>query len=1536
MHRLRTDLLFLLLSLPVLFFAAGRLHGQAFFWEAPRDLVSSGARFPAAAAGGGLAVVVWQEIVPRGDAGGDVWLSLRSSRDARTWRETRRFAGPVPYEGKDVPLYSLVVDPAGGIYIALSVSGNQIDVLRSGDGGANFRTMAVLKSSITTLAPTLSLTAGGNLLLFVTQESNSFLSTHYAVSRDGSSWTEFRPLVSGQDLPINFLPSHVSLGGREYVVFQAWPRTEKIFYQLYMESSSDGGFTWSPATSLAFAENVEGQQLGEEMFSNQRPFLANLGATLGLAWERQVQANPSQIYFGELDTTGAFKGQPEPVTRGLGAAHFPQLLLTGQRTLLFWFDSRRGDDHVFFAERKGTRWEERDLSPLTGSSYFAYPVLLQDRLYVFWENRVGGNSRLVLLAPDQQVAPAVLRAVNFDPRKPSRQDLLQVRWTLPSDSSGVAGVDYAWSQDPEEPVGEELRLLSDTTSLSLTADRDGTWYFRLAVEDYAGNWSRPVALSFTRDTQPPGQPTLLPLALDPAGFLESNTFTLSWLPPDPAEGVVGYSYALAYLGAAEAVSPAAETAAAPAEAAVPAETAAPPAAPSLPDRPLTTGTSVTYANRDDGVWAFAVAALDEAGNLGPAATALLRLDKYIPVTYISYVSAQADALGSVELTIGGRGFEVGGTVGEVLLDRDAAPPYDYTFSLSLGQFRVVSDRLIRNLALMDIQGGSYRVGVRHPTRGLRWSPTALSIESTGTVKFGDFSYVYQRTWQRVNRVAHFITVNNLAVWLLLALLALLLVVSVRRLAGIAREGQLLRHEVLAVIRGEASLYRKEEIMKEMKRRGASLRLKFTLLIMVLVLIIVLMVSIPLILIMLDNQRSNLTEGLRQRTEVLLGSIASAAQSNLPSENRLELGLLPDQIRSMEEAQYTTITGPGVQDKGHFDYVWATNDPSIDEKLLSGQWGPAAVGLVRIDDELSSLTATLEQRVNEEARQRVSSLAEQIGPLSAEANRLVVRAGTDAEARRRLDALQEEISALDAQILAQLRQIGAQTLSYPAFETTELLPFYVFYHPIVYRRVNEDVYFRGVVRLGVSTQRISAELTAAQNRLLFWTGIIALAAAGLGLVGAIILTLITINPIKKLAAGVAVIRDTEDEEDLKDHVVNVRSRDEIGMLAATVNEMTQKLVKAAIARKDLTVGKDVQRMFMPLELDASGNKGNTGGEETEAVEIFGFYEGAKGVSGDYFDYVRLGERYYAVIKCDVSGKGVSAALIMVEVATIFSTYFRDWTPKAPGLELEPLAYKINDMLEERGFRGKFAALQLAILDARTGKAYFCNAGDTKLHLFRAAERKLMDYDLPKSPAAGSFASDLVQMQAPFKQVAHELRRGDILFLFTDGIEEARRHLRNERFQVVPCEEPGLEHGQQHAGTHKKDDDYEEMGLERIYGLLNAVLNRGSYSLVKFHNPLPGEPLTFDFSQCRGSVEEAVLALVAAEKIFRLVPDPGATGEDRVYVDRRIDAFLKEHFSQYGRYFTHPLASQDGGAAVTFTHLKEDEQYDDLTILAIRKK
>ena len=176
----------------------------------------------------------------------------------------------------------------------------------------------------------------------------------------------------------------------------------------------------------------------------------------------------------------------------------------------------------------------------------------------------------------------------------------------------------------------------------------------------------------------------------------------------------------------------------------------------------------------------------------------------------------------------------------------------------------------------------------------------------------------------------------------------------------------------------------------------------------------------------------------------------------------------------------------------------------------------------------------------------------------------------------------------------------------------------------------------------------------------------------------------------------------------------------------------------------------------------------------------------------------------------------------------------------------------------------------------------------------------------------------------------------MFLFTDGLEEAKRHFRDEKFNITVCNEPGLKEGELHGNTHAVGSDNEELGIPRIHEVINAVLSRGKYSLYKYHNPIPDETLTFDFSRCEGNVSEAVLALIAIERIFRIYPNPKAGETDRIFIDRRIDEFLQDHFDQYADYFSHRIETNEKEQYIGFSHLKEDEQYDDLTLLAVRKK
>jgi hypothetical protein len=80
----------------------------------------------------------------------------------------------------------------------------------------------------------------------------------------------------------------------------------------------------------------------------------------------------------------------------------------------------------------------------------------------------------------------------------------------------------------------------------------------------------------------------------------------------------------------------------------------------------------------------------------------------------------------------------------------------------------------------------------------------------------------------------------------------------------------------------------------------------------------------------------------------------------------------------------------------------------------------------------------------------------------------------------------------------------------------------------------------------------------------------------------------------------------------------------------------------------------------------------------------------------------------------------------------------------------------------------------------------------------------------------------------------------------------------------------------------------------------------------------------------------MAMVSVEKMFRAYKPLHATDENRVLVDKKVDAFLKEHFRQYRMYCSFTKENPGDENYMYYTHLKEDDQYDDLTLLGIMRK
>ena len=716
---------------------------------------------------------------------------------------------------------------------------------------------------------------------------------------------------------------------------------------------------------------------------------------------------------------------------------------------------------------------------------------------------------------------------------------------------------------------------------------------------------------------------------------------------------------------------------------------------------------------------------------------------------------------------------------------------------------------------------------------------------------------------------------------------------------------------------------------------SSVRVKFVVIIVVLLLVVISTVAVSVAIAIIRPYKDLLSDSLLLQTKILLDNLEQRMQNHIQAPNEDDIDLLLLNRVAFPEAQYVVITGKSaVTTQEGIQYVLATDYQDINKVISTYRYIPGVSQFCPdgIDEILQKMVY-----INSEATTIVQQHTTSLQSLKHE----IALLGNEREpySLKRKTELQASIRQMEAKLQARLSALANQGFgSYPDYSIQTLAKkqeTYLFYEPIItYNPDNLQESVQGIIFVNVSVEGLLKKISIQQNTLIRLIIQISLVVLVLAVFIAWFLSSIFVRPLGQLAAHVAMIRDTDDKEQLAGKSVTVTSRDEFGMLGTTINDMTEKLVAAAALSKDLKVGKEIQKMFIPLDLSSSGRKLTTGSHRDNYSEFFGYYEGAHGVSGDYFDYRKLDAYHYAVIKCDVAGKGVPAALIMVEVATLFQNYFQNWNYKRDGYNLSSIVMRINDVIESHGFVGRFAAFSLCIINMRIGDAYFCNAGDNVVHIYDKRERKLKTYTLRSGSAAGAFSSDLITLKGGFPVEKIHLNCGDILFLYTDGIEESKRKLRSPitTKQKETAESDSLNI----QDDHLIGNDSETLGQDRVEAIIESVFARKKFTLKKRQSDLIYEQMDFDFSMCNGTIEEAVMALISVEKVFRMYKDSSAQSFDCVQVDKKIDTFLSKYFLQYNMYCSekepHPIYDE----YFYYKQIKEDIQYDDLTILGIARR
>lgn len=201
------------------------------------------------------------------------------------------------------------------------------------------------------------------------------------------------------------------------------------------------------------------------------------------------------------------------------------------------------------------------------------------------------------------------------------------------------------------------------------------------------------------------------------------------------------------------------------------------------------------------------------------------------------------------------------------------------------------------------------------------------------------------------------------------------------------------------------------------------------------------------------------------------------------------------------------------------------------------------------------------------------------------------------------------------------------------------------------------------------------------------------------------------------------------------------------LRAQVEQGHMLRARRTVEAFETETAREVQQALLPKQLPS-----------IPGVEIAGSWRPAGSLSGDCFDVIPFDDGRFAVCIADASGKGTGAALLASNVQAIVRAV------AGPDVAPSEVCARVNAILCQNTDACRFVTLVYAIVDVHTGRLTYANAGHNPPLLARAdgAVERLVE----GGALAGVFEASV------YEEAELELRAGDRLVLFTDGLVETR--------------------------------------------------------------------------------------------------------------------------------------------------------------------
>jgi sigma-B regulation protein RsbU (phosphoserine phosphatase) len=209
------------------------------------------------------------------------------------------------------------------------------------------------------------------------------------------------------------------------------------------------------------------------------------------------------------------------------------------------------------------------------------------------------------------------------------------------------------------------------------------------------------------------------------------------------------------------------------------------------------------------------------------------------------------------------------------------------------------------------------------------------------------------------------------------------------------------------------------------------------------------------------------------------------------------------------------------------------------------------------------------------------------------------------------------------------------------------------------------------------------------------------------------------------------------------------------MTASVERLMQESQERMRLQSELDIAREVQRRLFPQSVP-----------KVPGLDLYGVCKAARSVSGDYYDFLKLDEYRVGVVLGDVSGKGISAALLMAAIQSALRAQFCDGFAGGQGHSLAQISTaQVVDRLNRQFYANtpleKYVTFFFAIYDARTRNLSYTNAGHLPPILFRDGK---VDFLRTGGTVVGLFPA--------MKYEVGEIRvePNDLILAYTDGITE----------------------------------------------------------------------------------------------------------------------------------------------------------------------